>query len=69
MARRKLYYEDLSELTGATVESLRRQKLRGALPDPDGHDGRRPFWFASTARTWVKNRPGRGRPKKAVDRP
>jgi hypothetical protein len=61
---RKLYYEDLSELTGATVESLRRQKLRGALPEPSGHTGRRPFWYEPKALRWVATRPGRGRPRK-----
>jgi len=56
----KLYRADLAELAGIKVDSLNRL----SLPERDGtdiEDGKaRPFWYLSTAREWLDNRPGQG---------
>lgn len=60
MDERKLYRADLAELAGVKVDTLNGYKL----PPRDGTDidaGKaRPWWWESTAREWMANRPGRG---------
>lgn len=60
MARRKLYRVDLAALAGIQVNSLQR----AGTPEPDGIDieaGKaRPWWWESTAKAWLKARPGKG---------
>jgi hypothetical protein len=57
---RKLYRADIAELAGIAIRSLGRANL----PSPDGHDleagHARPWWWESTARRWLDNRPGKG---------
>lgn len=64
---RKLYRVDLAGLAGIRPDSLGRANP----PPPDGHDldagHARPWWWESTARQWLANRPtkgwARGRPR------
>jgi hypothetical protein len=60
MTERKLYRADLAELAGIRIDSLNKLKL----PPRDGTDidqGKaRPYWWESTARRWMAERPGRG---------
>jgi hypothetical protein len=60
MEERKLHRAELAELAGIRIDSLNRLRL----PPRDGTDiegGKaRPFWYESTARAWLANRPGQG---------
>lgn len=60
MTERKLYRADLAALAGIRIDSLNKLKL----PERDGTDlerGKaRPYWWESTAREWMANRPGQG---------
>jgi hypothetical protein len=60
MTERKLYRADLAALANIKTNSLNRLQK----PPPDGHDidggHARPWWWESTAREWISQRPGRG---------
>lgn len=49
---------------GLTEKTLRRYRLDGRLPEPDGVLGRSPWWWASTIDVWQASRPGRGNYKR-----
>ncbi len=57
---RKLYRADLAALAGIQIDSLNKLKL----PERDGTDVERgkarPYWYLSTAKRWLAERPGRG---------
>lgn len=59
----QLTYEDVAPLVGVTVASLRQYQFRGAMPEPDGHVGRTPWWSRETIEKWLAERPSRGRRK------
>lgn len=59
----QLTYADVAPLAGVTVASLRRYRLRGVMPEPDGHLGSTPWWTQETISEWLASRPGRGRPR------
>jgi hypothetical protein len=57
---------DVAELAGITPASLARQRVRGAVPEPDGYLGRTPWWRRATVEEWLKSRPRRGQRGPAV---
>lgn len=60
----QLTTEQVAELAGIAPASLRRYRLRGAVPEPDGYVGRTPWWSRATVEAWLAVRPGRGRPRR-----
>lgn len=61
---RKLYLDDVAALTGLGVSTLRGYKARPrAMPEPDGTDieagHARPWWWESTIKAWMAQRPGK----------
>ena len=64
----QLTWAEVAEMARLPVQTLRTYRLRGALPEPDGHLGRTPWWYRATIAHWLQVRPlrgqrGRGRPK------
>ncbi len=60
----QLTTDDVAALAGLTSASIRRYRLRGTVPPPDGYLGRTPWWLAETIGDWLAAKPKRGRPKK-----
>jgi predicted DNA-binding transcriptional regulator AlpA len=58
---------EVAALAGIAPASVRRYRLRGRFPDPDGYVGRTPWWRRSTVEAWLASRHGPGRPKTASD--
>lgn len=56
----QLTMSDVAELAGITPKSLARQRLRRAVPEPDGMLGRTPWWHRETIEAWLASRPRRG---------
>jgi hypothetical protein len=48
--------EQAAELAGLRVETFRRYRSRGTVPEPDGYLGRTPWWRAETITKWAENR-------------
>lgn len=63
MTRDQLTTEQVAVLAGISPASVRRYRLRGRFPVPDGYVGRTPWWYRRTVERWVASRPGPGRPK------
>lgn len=57
---RQLDTSAVARLAGIKPESLRRQRVRGVVPEPDGYLGTTPWWWESTIRVWLRARPARG---------
>jgi len=60
---RQLTTTDVANMAGVTDQAIRRHRIRGTIPEPDGYVGRTPFWFLPTIEEWLANRRGRGRPR------
>jgi predicted DNA-binding transcriptional regulator AlpA len=62
----------MAALAGVAQKSVTRYWERGQMPQPDGWVSGRPWWYETTAKEWLANRPGRGagggRPRKDVQR-
>lgn len=54
---------EVAALVGIRPDSVRRYRLRGVFPDPDGYVGRTPWWRRPTVEAWLASRQGPGRPK------
>lgn len=52
--------EDLAEVLGVTVGTIRSYRSRGVLPEPDEMVGRTPTWRRRTIEQWRATRPGQG---------
>lgn len=71
---RRLFYEDIAELRGVSIQTVRVDAARARMarkdpdkhyvrkshdmPEPDGYTRRSPWWYESTIRRWLDNRPG-----------
>ena len=62
----QLTTDDVAALAGLSSASVRRYRLRGTVPPPDGYLGRTPWWWLTTIDDWLAVKPKRGRPKKGV---
>lgn len=58
----QLTTDDVAALAGVLPASVRRYRLRGTFPRPDGYVGRTPWWRRRTVERWLATRPGPGRP-------
>lgn len=58
--------EDVANMVGVKVNTIRQYRLRGVFPAPDGHVGRTPWWKPETVTAWQATRRPGGRPKKAL---
>ena len=54
---------EVAALAGIAPDSVRRYRLRGRFPDPDGYVGATPWWHRRTVDAWLADRPHPGRPK------
>lgn len=54
---------DVAKLAGITPASVRRYRVRGVLPEPDGMLGSTPWWYRHTITAWLEVRRQPGRPK------
>jgi hypothetical protein len=52
--------EAVAKLAGVLPGTIRRERLRGAVPEPDGYLGRTPWWHRHTIEKWLATRPQRG---------
>jgi predicted DNA-binding transcriptional regulator AlpA len=59
----QLTTDQVANLVGLSVASVREYVRRGAFPAPDGMLGRTPWWRASTVDEWLASRRGPGRPR------
>lgn len=52
--RTLMYTRHVSHMFGVREQtvSMWRYKTREVMPDPDGWDGKRPYWYESTLRRW-----------------
>jgi len=48
--------EQAAELAGMRVDTFRRYRARGTVPEPDGYLGRTPWWRKETIARWAANR-------------
>lgn len=64
MTSDRLSMAELADLMGISYASLRRVRLRGVVPEPDGMDGPHPYWYRATAEKYLAARPRRGRPRR-----
>lgn len=55
--------EQVASRANITAATLKRQRARGSVPEPDGWVGRTPVWRESTIDSWLQQRRPRGRPK------
>jgi hypothetical protein len=53
----------VAALAGIAPASVRRYRLRGTFPEPDGYVGRTPWWRRRTILGWLAIRPEPGRPR------
>lgn len=53
---------EVAALAGIEPASVRRYRMRNAIPEPDGQLGRTPWWYRSTIEAWLAERPRAGRP-------
>jgi DNA-binding transcriptional MerR regulator len=51
-------YTDIAAHIRVRTDTVRSYRKHGLLPPPDVVEGRRPFWYADTIRTWSALRPG-----------
>ena len=56
---------EVAELVGVKPASIRRYRVRGTFPEPDGYVGVTPWWYRSTVEAWLAKRPPVGRPPKS----
>ena len=62
MARKKVRSAEVAARIGVSYASFRRMRCRpGYAPEPDGYDGRSPWWYIATIEEWKKTRPTRGK--------
>lgn len=54
---RQLSLGEFATLAGAQPQSFHNYHAQGRLPEPDGKIGRTHWWWASTARRWLRERP------------
>jgi predicted DNA-binding transcriptional regulator AlpA len=54
---------EVAALAGIAPASVRRYRLRGTFPEPDGYVGRTPWWRRRTIMRWLAVRPDPGRPR------
>jgi predicted site-specific integrase-resolvase len=47
---------DLAGLTYGTIRVYRSPRFKGALPEPDFTENRRPYWKKETAERWLVER-------------
>jgi predicted DNA-binding transcriptional regulator AlpA len=52
----------IAELAGVKVQTIRKYRCRGLLPEPDAVFGRTPIWLRTTVEAWLLTRRGPGRP-------
>lgn len=57
-----LTINDVAALAGVAAASIVRYRQRGAVPEPQGHIGRSPWWTRPVIDHWLATRPGHGRP-------
>jgi predicted DNA-binding transcriptional regulator AlpA len=60
----QLTTDQVAALAGISPASVRRYRLRGAIPEPDGYLGRTPWWRQETIAAWLAERSKPGRPRK-----
>jgi hypothetical protein len=53
----------VAALAGIAPASVRRYRLRGTFPGPDGYVGRTPWWRRRTVERWLASRRHPGRPR------
>lgn len=56
---------EVAELAGIKPASVRRLRVRGTFPKPDGYFGPTPWWRPATIMAWQETRRPGGRPKKS----
>ena len=49
---------EIADALGIKPTTVSNYATRGYMPTPDGYVGRTPWWWESTVREWVSNRPG-----------
>jgi predicted DNA-binding transcriptional regulator AlpA len=60
MSGERLSGPQVAARLGITPEAVRQQVRRGTMPPPDGLQGRRAWWLASTIDAWAAVRPRAG---------
>lgn len=56
----RLHIAGVAALAGVKRHTIDVHRKRGTMPEPDGMDGRRPWWHADTVYAWLRERPVRG---------
>ena len=59
--------QEVAEMTGLRVGSLKVYGTRGTMPKPVRKFGTTPVWERDTIEEWLVNRPGMGRPRKVEE--
>jgi excisionase family DNA binding protein len=57
---RYLSLDDIAEQLGLDATTIRTDRSRGGVPEPDAMIGSTPGWLPATVDDWVSARPGRG---------
>jgi hypothetical protein len=60
---RQLDVAGVAELVGVEPTTIRAHRRLGRMPAADGILGGRVWWWESTIRAWMRDRPGPGRPR------
>lgn len=52
----RLLTADVAARVGLQAATIRRYRVRGTFPEPDGHTLRHPWWHAETVERWMATR-------------
>lgn len=52
----RLLTKDVAAMVGLKEATIRRYRIRGNFPDPDGMDFGHPWWTEETVTAWIESR-------------
>lgn len=52
----RLLTKEVAAVAGLRVDTIRKYRVRGTFPPPDGHEFGHPWWRRETIELWLKQR-------------